>query len=249
MKFNIENYKGKYVMHCKTEEEAKAFCKYLHSIGHKWADKNSYLSKNYWDNYKESMCYDFNKNQYGNKEYFEEAIGYTILEMEDFMDKEEDESNHSDKNSIDHTEEVFKLLGISPHEVFKVKAFSGIDYKINEGLGILCLNTQGKWEGSQLSLVDFLKGNVTIYKKPIPTEMEQLAIDYALACGHHWLAKDKDGSVRSYVVKPFKDDCHDAWFYAHKKDRIYDCSKLSMEIELPISFLSWEDDEPYYIGD
>lgn len=33
MRFNIEDYKGKYVMHCKTEEEAEDFCIYLDSIG------------------------------------------------------------------------------------------------------------------------------------------------------------------------------------------------------------------------
>lgn len=29
MKFNIDDYKGKYVMHCKTEEEAIDFANYL----------------------------------------------------------------------------------------------------------------------------------------------------------------------------------------------------------------------------
>jgi hypothetical protein len=33
MMFNIDDYKGKYVMHCKTEEEAEVFCRYLVSIG------------------------------------------------------------------------------------------------------------------------------------------------------------------------------------------------------------------------
>lgn len=42
MKFDINNYKGKYVMHCKTEEEKKDFCDYLHSVGRKWKDGRSY---------------------------------------------------------------------------------------------------------------------------------------------------------------------------------------------------------------
>ena len=45
MKFNIDNYKGKYVMHCKTEEEAKIFCKYLHSIGRMWNNGNFIFQK------------------------------------------------------------------------------------------------------------------------------------------------------------------------------------------------------------
>lgn len=242
MKFNIDNYKGKYVMHCKTEEEAKTFCKYLHNIGHMWSSGDSYLSENYWSFYKASTCYNFNTDGYGNKQYYEEE-GYTILEMEDFMDKEEDEPNCSNKNGIDHTEDVFKLLGLSPNEIFKVKSPNEVDYKINEGLGILFLNEKGNWEGSQLSLVDFLKGNVTIYKKPIPAKMEQLAIDYALACGYHWLAKDKDGSIYAYKGTPVKRDGNGVWDY----DNGY--SDCMLQIVLPISFLSWEDDEPYYIGD
>lgn len=83
-----------------------------------------------------------------------------------------------------------------------------------------------------------------ICKKPIPTEMEQLAIDYALACGYHWLAKDKDGSVYTYKKKPYKDTSIEAW-----GDSANDYTNNIFEIELPISFLSWEDDEPYYIGD
>lgn len=33
MKFNINKYMGNYAMHCKTEEEAKIFCRYLDSVG------------------------------------------------------------------------------------------------------------------------------------------------------------------------------------------------------------------------
>lgn len=43
MKFNIDDYKGKYAMHCKTEEEARDFCNYLHSIGRVWNSGGDYL--------------------------------------------------------------------------------------------------------------------------------------------------------------------------------------------------------------
>lgn len=157
--------------------------------------------------------------------------------------EEKKEPKCSNKIGIDYSKEIFKLLGISPNEIFKVKSPNEVDYKINEGLGILFLNEKGNWEGSQLSLVDFLKGNVTIYKKPIPAKMEQLAIDYALACGYHWFAKDKNESVYAYKEKPIKSDGNGAWDYDNGNS---DCM---LEIGLPISFLSWEDDEPYYIGD
>lgn len=44
MKFNINKYEGNYAMHCKTEEEAKIFCRYLDSVGRKWVDGDLYLS-------------------------------------------------------------------------------------------------------------------------------------------------------------------------------------------------------------
>ena len=243
MKFDIEKYAGDYVMHCKTEEEAKDFCKYLDSIGRTWLSGAKYVDNSHWSVYGPNTTYWFNSGLYDCIEYATDTYA-TILEWSDFMDADNKEKSQGSNNQhIDHTEEVFKLLGISPNEVFKVKSLNGVDYKINEGLGILFLNGQGKWEGSQLSLVDFLNGNVTIYKKPIPTEIEQIAINYALAYGCHWIAKDSDGIIYAYKRKPHKSRYSDMW-----DDDVND-DKLMVEIKLPISFLSWEDNEPYYIGD
>lgn len=243
MKFDIEKYTGNYVMHCKTEEEARDFCKYLDSIGRTWLSGAKYVDNSHWSDYGPNTTYWFNSGLYDCIEYATDTYA-TILEWSDFMDADNKEKSQGSNNQhIDHTEEVFKLLGISPNEVFKVKSLNGVDYKINEGLGILFLNGQGKWEGSQLSLVDFLNGNVTIYKKPIPTEIEQIAINYALAYGCHWIAKDSDGIIYAYKRKPHKSRYSDMW-----DDDVND-DKLMVEIKLPISFLSWEDNEPYYIGD
>ena len=241
MRFNIEDYKGKYVMHCKTEEEAEDFCIYLDSIARTWSTGDSYLSESYWDNYKESTCYNFNYGAYCDKQYYEEE-GYTILEMEDFMDKEEDESNHSDKNGIDHTEDVFKLLGLSPDEVFKVGSLCSGNYKITQDLKVYVYAGRAGWVRSEYTIADFLNGTLKIYKKPVPTEIEQLAINYALACGYHWLAKDSDGDIYAYAERPQKTFV--GWAYKGK----YAKGKI-LKIELPISFLSWDDEQPYYIGD
>ncbi len=87
MKFNINNYKGKYVMHCKTEEEAKDFCKFLESIGLEWRSGRSYLEHTDWKHYMENICYDFNRRQRSSLEYYKEN-NYTILEWSDFMNRE-----------------------------------------------------------------------------------------------------------------------------------------------------------------
>lgn len=108
MMFNIDNYKGKYAMHCKTEEEAEIFCKYLHNIEHMWSSGDSYLSKNYWNDYEEATCYEFNEDRYCSKRYFKEK-GYTILEMEDFMNKEEKKPNCSNKTGIDRSKDEIAM--------------------------------------------------------------------------------------------------------------------------------------------
>ena len=88
MKFNIDNYTGKYVMRCKTEEESKDFCDYLHSIGKTWRSGTLYPSLPVWDIYKRDTCYDFNAGESSFKDYYENK-GYTILEWSDFMNKKE----------------------------------------------------------------------------------------------------------------------------------------------------------------
>ena len=87
MKFNIDDYKGKYVMHCKTEEEAIDFCKYLHSIGKKWCSGISYLDSTCWHCYTTDTIYNFNTDSYCDIKYAKRHH-YTILEWSDFMNKE-----------------------------------------------------------------------------------------------------------------------------------------------------------------
>lgn len=84
MYFNINNYKGKYAMHCKTEEEAKSFCKYLHEHGRKWCIGQSYIEDNRWDIYSENTVYNFNDGAFSKVDYCR-SENYTILEWEDFM--------------------------------------------------------------------------------------------------------------------------------------------------------------------
>lgn len=85
MKFNIEDYKGNYVMHCKTEEEAKDFCRYLDNIGRKWHGGDSYVEFTEWNEYEEKTCYDFNDGYYASISYYI-IDNYKILEWGDFMD-------------------------------------------------------------------------------------------------------------------------------------------------------------------
>ena len=84
MIFNIDDYKGKYAMHCKTREEAKDFCQYLHSIGRHWSSGSWYSEGTNYSAYGEDTAYAFNIGQYSPADYYYRN-GYTILEWSDFM--------------------------------------------------------------------------------------------------------------------------------------------------------------------
>lgn len=92
MKFNINDYKGKYVMHCKTEKEAIDFCKYLYSIGKRWNNVTSYLNNTEWDKYGTDTVYLFNSDLVSSI-YYAKRQNYTILEWSDFMNKEFTKAN------------------------------------------------------------------------------------------------------------------------------------------------------------
>ena len=92
MIFNIDDYRGKYVMHCETEEEAKNFCKYLNSIGKKWCNGESYLYQTNWKYYKNEICYNFNGGFVCSRGFYI-ANDYTILEWSNFMKNKFTKSN------------------------------------------------------------------------------------------------------------------------------------------------------------
>ena len=118
MKFNLDNYKGKYVMHCRTLEEAESFFAFLHKNGKKWSTKDSYLQETSWSVFKERTCYLFNNGTY-DKTQSCIIQDYTILEWEDFMKDTISTNNIIDENTnkkyvriIDNyngVEKVYKL--------------------------------------------------------------------------------------------------------------------------------------------
>ena len=88
-KFNWDEFKdedNKIAVHCKTEEEAKDFCKRMHEHGMKWRDGDSYLEHTEYGRYLSKTCYT------GDGGFascvFCESEGYKILEWSDCMNKE-----------------------------------------------------------------------------------------------------------------------------------------------------------------
>lgn len=88
-KFNFDDYKGKYVMHCKTEEEAKDFCRVMHEAGRKWNGGESYNELTAWGYgcfFNNEIYYQFNDGLFTSKAIF--VRDYTILEWSDFVNTE-----------------------------------------------------------------------------------------------------------------------------------------------------------------
>lgn len=88
-KFNWKEFKNKdnkIAVHCKTEEEAKDFCKRMHEHGMKWRDGDSYLECTEYGKHLSETCYT-GHGEFASYDFYKERE-YKILEWSDYMDKE-----------------------------------------------------------------------------------------------------------------------------------------------------------------
>ena len=102
-KFNwdeFKNTKNKIAVHCKTEEEAKDFCRQMHEHGMRWCTGKSYMEKTNYEEYKGETCYIrfgmFSSYRYYNSE------GYEILEWSDYIQKEFTKSDLKDGMVVEY---------------------------------------------------------------------------------------------------------------------------------------------------
>jgi len=83
MKFDINQYRGDYAMHCKTLEDATTFTEYLAKNGRAWCSNESYRNNTHYHKHKEETAYNFNEGKMSYVQWYREN-GYTVLEFEDF---------------------------------------------------------------------------------------------------------------------------------------------------------------------
>lgn len=81
---NLEDYKGKYAMHCHDLDSANLFCDFLNENGRCWESGEKYTTYSPFVYFKDKTVYLFNKGLYGDIETAK-YYGYTILEIEDFI--------------------------------------------------------------------------------------------------------------------------------------------------------------------
>ena len=150
---------------------------------------------------------------------------------------------------MNYVDSVFNMLGIKPYEKFNIivpETKAEYTLRMDENLMTWQYSeTADNWTTESMWFRKILLGHVRIVK-PL-TVKEQAAIEYAKACGCKWIAKDEDGFIYSYKEKPTK-------HFGGQGDNIWRCELPNEEIDygmqlyVPISFLSWQDPEPYYVG-
>nr|DAJ55828.1 MAG TPA: hypothetical protein [Caudoviricetes sp.] len=95
--FDFDAWKGKEVcMHCKTEEEAKDFCREMDQAGLRWSSGTSYLKMSCFNIYENYTCYRFNEGEYDNTVHAKNK-GYTILEWSDYRSTEPPKDEEQEK--------------------------------------------------------------------------------------------------------------------------------------------------------
>lgn len=108
MRFNWDEFKdtdNKIAVHCKTEEEAKDFCRQMYKHGMVWGSGNSYLSCTHYEKYKDKTCYD-GQGVYQSYDHFKK-YRYEILEWSDYMQEKFTKSDLKDGMVVEYNDNYF----------------------------------------------------------------------------------------------------------------------------------------------
>lgn len=165
MKFYINEYKGKFAMHCKTEEEAIDFCNFLHSIGRIWNNGEFYKHVNNFNDLEKNSVYVFNEGTYSSLIYAK-TVGYKILEWEDYMEKKFTKAQLKDGMVVEFDDG--ERMMVMNDKLMSNKHFHNLHYFTDE-LEHICLNHKiVKVYTSEATIIDnyFESNNLTlIWKK------------------------------------------------------------------------------------
>ncbi len=135
---------------------------------------------------------------------------------------------------------IFDILGVEPVEEFRIVK-DGMICRFSEDLTLQCRISDRYFEA--VENVDtyrkIITGETKIIKIPKPTEEDKIVIAYAKLCGFKYIAKDASGAVHAFRTKPTRRAECPEWDNDGSYSTLYH----------DVSFLSWEDEEPYYIGE
>ncbi len=136
-------------------------------------------------------------------------------------------------------QKVFGILGVQPGEEFNITEHPEELFRITENLVVEIIQKEtNKCETCNgISYKDFLLDRFEIVRISQITRRDRIALDYARAFGCKYIAADKNGTFWGYEKKPVKQTT----VWGSNGGQMY-------QIYLPVSFISWEDKEPYYLG-
>lgn len=162
--------------------------------------------------------------------------------------------------NTDNINKIFKMLGVKPNERFRLNDGGTLNYYLDCDLNLYFDGCCGKSSSSSYDIFDILTGKVHIV--PISqndtTKKEKIAIDYAKACGYKYIIQVEAGTFVATKEKPFKTwtgDPLDFGFLTRKKRTDWKIHSTTPEaddiliLEIPISCVHSDDEEPFYIGD
>jgi len=104
----IESIQPNEVVHCKTQEEATAFCEMLDRSGKTWASGKTYKLAEKWETHKNKTYYRPFYGVFGN---VDGPSTYTILTLSDFLPETTDPVNHpTHYGGADNPYEAIKII-------------------------------------------------------------------------------------------------------------------------------------------
>lgn len=147
-----------------------------------------------------------------------------------------------------YTQEVFNMLGLYPEEEFKIDIFENDVFKLTEDLELKYRKIdETSWSGNTFLTLRHLitqryeKVPIKIIDKNLQ-KLQQVYIQYLKAHGYKYLAKNSNHKIIAFKQEPIK---------SQKVWKPIQGSKPmdTKHIEIPMEFISWYHDKPYYIGD
>lgn len=212
------NMSKKCAIHCKTKEEAIKLLTAFDKMGKRWANDESYLRNDHWDEFKEDTCYS-NEHTYGYKSLYSD----NRPKVYDFEEVELMNGN---------AKKIFEMLGIEPNQEFKIKD-SGDDYWhhryfFDEDLTLKFLDNSSKeWLfASSDTFMGLVKGTYTIVKFPKKKKLRDITIEEYTT----WKTKNCS-KCKNCIFKNV--NCSElAGCWINNKD-LYSDKFLDQEVEVP----------------
>lgn len=147
--------------------------------------------------------------------------------------------------------EFFNILNLKPKEWFNIEGFHRDKiYMIDSHLDVWVKDAAfpENVHPANITIDRFLIGTHKIVKLPPQlSQREMIAIEYLKTCGCKYVVKQQSGEVCGFTCEPYFETLYDEWTVPNNV-KMYS-PKFKFECGIDISFIHWDDNKPYYIGD